>query len=227
VKIPRFYDDVEPLTPEEKADFARSGFSLEEHQRSAGLRLMRTQQPLEAMERLWALPTFEVHGVVGGYSGPGSKSIVPGRAEVKASFRLVPRQQPERVAALVERFITDINPDVEVRFDRGSPAYRTDVTGPYAGALKRALAAAFGAEPVFVRDGGSIGALGAMERLLRCPVLFLDLSLPDHGYHAPNEHFEWGQAEKGMVAFARLLAEVAALGRMAKHPEEPARSAQR
>ena len=78
-----------------------------------------------------------------------------------------------------------------------------------AAALKRALTAAFGKEPSFVRDGGSMGAITGMERVLRCPILFLDLSLPEHGYHAANEYFEWGQAEKGIVAFARLLAELA------------------
>jgi acetylornithine deacetylase/succinyl-diaminopimelate desuccinylase-like protein len=209
VGVPGFYDDVEPLTPLEREEFRRCGFALESFRQGAGLRLPRTEDAMEAMERMWALPTFEVHGVVGGYSGPGLKSIVPGRAEVKASFRLVPRQRPERVAALVERFVKERNPDVRVRNLGGSPAYRADLSGPLAAALKRALTAAFGKEPSFVRDGGSIGAVTGMERILRSPVLFLDLSLPEHGYHAANEYFEWGQAEKGIVAFARLLAELA------------------
>jgi acetylornithine deacetylase/succinyl-diaminopimelate desuccinylase-like protein len=161
------------------------------------------------MRRIWALPTFEVHGVVGGYTGPGLKSIVPGRAEVKASFRLAPGQRPERVATLVKRFIRKRNRDVVVRCDAGALPYRADVSGPLAAALRRAMADAFGKEPTFVRGGGTIGAVATMERVLGAPVLFLDLSLPEHGYHAANEYFEWRQASRGMVAFARFFGELA------------------
>lgn len=99
--------------------------------------------------------------------------------------------------------------DVEVRHDAGALPYRADVSGPLAAAVVRAMTSAFGRRPSFVRGGGTIGAVSSMERVLGCPVLFLDLSLPEHGYHAANEHFEWGQASRGIVAFARLLAELA------------------
>lgn len=222
VKVPGFYDDVEPLTRREREEFLRSGFSIANLKAGTGIRKLRTENPREAMRRIWALPTFEVHGVVGGYSGPGSKSIVPGRAQVKASFRLVPSQHPDRVADLVTRFIKKRNPDVVVRRDAGNLPYRADVSGPFAAALRRAMTDAFGKELSFVRDGGSIGAVASMERLLGCPVLFLDLSLPEHGYHAANEYFEWSQASRGIVAFARFFAELAgpegALA-IAKRPE--------
>jgi acetylornithine deacetylase/succinyl-diaminopimelate desuccinylase-like protein len=208
ILLPGFLDGVEPPTPEERAGYLDSGFSLRGFCSATGLRRVRTGDELEAMERLWTRPTLEVHGVRGGYAGPGSKSIVPGSAVVKASFRLVPGQRPERVAAQVESFVKARNPDVEVATFGGSSAYRVDRSSPFAAALARALAAATGKEPAFVPVGGSIGAVGSMDRVLRCPVLFLDLSLPEHGYHAPNEHFEWGQAELGIVAFARFLAEV-------------------
>lgn len=209
VKVPRFYDDVEPLTRREREEFRRSGFSLKDFKAGTGIRKLRTEDRREAMRRIWALPTFEVHGVVGGYSGPGSKSIVPGRAQVKTSFRLVPNQHPDRVADLVTRFIKKRNPDVVVRRGAGGLPYLADVSGPLAAALRRAMTDAFGKELSFVRDGGSIGAVSSMERLLGCPVLFLDLSLPEHGYHAANEYFEWSQASRGIVAFARFFAELA------------------
>jgi acetylornithine deacetylase/succinyl-diaminopimelate desuccinylase-like protein len=209
VKVPGFYDDVEPLTRREREEFRRSGFSLASLRAGTGIRRLRTEDSAEAMRRIWALPTFEVHGVVGGYTGPGLKSIVPGRAEIKASFRLVPGQRPEHVGALVERFIRKRNRDVVVRCDAGALPYRADVSGPLAAALRRAMAAAFGKEPKFVRGGGTIGAVATMERVLGAPVLFLDLSLPEHGYHAANEYFEWGQASRGMVAFARFFGELA------------------
>ena len=97
----------------------------------------------------------------------------------------------------------------------GSPASRWETTGPLAAAVKSAYEFAFGRTPAFVRDGGTIGTVGTMQDLLRCPVGFLDLSLPDHGYHAPNENFEWAQASDGMAAFARLLEAWSVVGR---HP---------
>ena len=208
VKVPGFYDDVEPLSAAERRDFLRSGFTVAGFKRDTGLRRMRSEAALEVMERIWARPTFEVHGVVGGYSGPGLKSVVPARAEVKATCRLVPHQRPERVARLIKAFARKHNRDVTVELGPGSPACRGAITGALAAAVKSAVAFAFGREPAYVRDGGTIGAVTAMQEVLGCPVAFLDLSLPDHGYHAPNENFEWPQAKGGMIAFARLVEEV-------------------
>jgi acetylornithine deacetylase/succinyl-diaminopimelate desuccinylase-like protein len=109
----------------------------------------------------------------------------------------------------VKRWVRKRNPDVVVRTDAGPPPYRADVSGPLAEALARAVRSAFGKRPTFVRGGGTIGAVASLERVLRCPVLFLDLSLPEHRYHGVNEHFDWGQASGGIVAFACLLGELA------------------
>ncbi len=209
VKVPGFYDDVVPLTRREREDFRRSGFSLATYKRDNHLRLLRTTDAVEVLERIWARPTFEVHGVVGGYTGPGIKATVPGHAEVKVSCRLVPRQRPERIARLITAFIRKRNPDVVVHAEGASLPYEGSSQGPVADAVRRAMSFAFGRTPAFVRDGGTIGAVVSMGRILRCPIGFLNLSLPEHGYHAPNENFDWGQAAGGMAAFARYLEEVA------------------
>ncbi|HEX6738515.1 MAG TPA: M20/M25/M40 family metallo-hydrolase [Vicinamibacteria bacterium] len=209
VKVPGFYDDVVPLTARERADFLRSGFSVAGFRRDTGVKRLRSEDPLEVMERIWARPTFEVHGVVGGFSGPGLKAVVPPRAEVKVSCRLVPHQRPERIARLIKAFARRHNPDVVVEVGGGAPACRGATTGPLAEAVRAAVEFAFGSEPAYVRDGGTIGAVVAMQEILRAPVAFLDLSLPDHGYHAPNENFEWDQAAGGILAFARLTEELA------------------
>jgi acetylornithine deacetylase/succinyl-diaminopimelate desuccinylase-like protein len=209
VKVPGFYDDVVPLTARERADFGRSGFSLATYKRDNHLRLLRASGPVEVLERIWARPTFEVHGVVGGYTGPGIKATVPGHAEVKVSCRLVPRQRPERIARLVTAFVRKRNPDVTVRAEGASLPYEGSSQGPVADAVRAAMSFAFGRTPAFVRDGGTIGAVVSMGRILRCPIAFLNLSLPEHGYHAPNENFDWDQAAGGMAAFARYLEEVA------------------
>ncbi len=94
------------------------------------------------------------------------------------------------------------------------------LTGELPQALKRAIKFAFGRDAVFVRDGGTIGAMTSIEKVLRCPVLFLGLSLPEHGYHAPNENFDWQQASGGMVAFAKYFEEIATLGSQKEHIEE-------
>ena len=141
------------------------------------------------------------------------KSIVPPRAEVKASCRLVPGQDPQKIARQIKAIVKEKNPDVKVQFESMAPAFRTVVDGPLPEALKRAVKFAFKRDAVFVRDGGTIGAMTSIEKVLKCPVLFLGLSLPEHGYHAPNENFDWQQASGGMVAFAKYFEEIANLAR--------------
>src|SRR6185295_14750665 len=113
-----------PLSRAERQDFLRSGFSVAQYRRDNRLRLMRTTNRAELLERIWARPTFEVHGLVGGYSGPGLKSIVPGRAEVKVSCRLVPDQRPERISRLVRARVRRLNPDVKVVAEGGALPFR-------------------------------------------------------------------------------------------------------
>ena len=214
IKIKGFYDDVVPPSKSELNDWSNSGFSAKAFKKAHQLKLMRTHNDLEVMKRIWGMPTFEIHGIVGGYQGPGVKSIVPPRAEVKGSFRLVPLQDPTKIQKQLKAIVKELNPDVEVHFESGAPAFRTVLDGELPLALKRAMKFAFKRDPVFVRDGGTIGAMTSIEEVLKCPVLFLGLSLPEHGYHAPNENFDWQQASGGMVAFAKYFEEIAKLGKL-------------
>ncbi len=213
VKIKGFYDDVIPLSKKELRDWANSGFSAKAFKKAHKLKSMRAEDDLEVMKRIWGKPTFEVHGVAGGYQGPGLKSIVPPRGEVKASCRLVPGQNPKKLARLLKAAVRTSNPRVKIHFESMAPAFRTSVEGPLPEALKRAVKFAFKRDAVFVRDGGTIGAMTSIEKVLKCPIMFLGLSLPEHGYHAPNENFDWQQASGGMVAFAKYFEEIANLPR--------------
>jgi acetylornithine deacetylase/succinyl-diaminopimelate desuccinylase-like protein len=139
------------------------------------------------------------------------KSIVPPRAELKASCRLVPGQNPKKIAALIKAAVRAKNPDVKIHFESMAPAFLTNTEGDLPEALRRAVKFAFERDSVFVRDGGTIGAMTSIEKVLKCPVLFLGLSLPEHGYHAPNENFDWQQASGGIVAFAKYFEELANL----------------
>ena len=209
VKIPGFYEDVVEPTKAEIKSFLASGFQVESFKRAYGFQMLRTENPAEIMRRIWAAPTFEVHGLTGGYVGPGVKTVVPGHGELKVSMRLVPNQTPEKAFALLKRHVAKLNPNVKVEKEGMLHPFKGSFDGPYVDCVKRAAKAGFGKEPVFIREGGSIGAVVTMQQAWKVPILFMGLSLPEHGYHAPNEYFDWGQASSGMKAFAHYFAELA------------------
>jgi acetylornithine deacetylase/succinyl-diaminopimelate desuccinylase-like protein len=153
-----------------------------------------------------------VHGLVGGYAGPGIKTIVPHRAEAKLSTRLVPDQDPAKVFKLIKAFVKKRLPEAVVTHEASLAPYLAPIGGPYHLAAAKAVRATFGKEPAFVREGGSIGAVLTMQRLLKAPVIFLGLSLPEHGYHAINENFDWRQAAGGMELFCRYFHQIAENG---------------
>ncbi len=213
VKIPGFYADVVPPGRKEIEDLKKSGFTVAAFKKDHLLKALRVTDPVEVMKRIWCLPTFEVHGIAGGYQGPGIKTIVPPRATAIVSCRLVPNMKPAKLVGQVKSWVKKKNPDVKVWVEHALPAYRGRTEGAHPDAIRAAMKFAFGREPVFVREGGSIGAIVSMERVLKAPVFFLGLSLPEHGYHAPNENYDWQQAGGGMLAFADYFRRVAEMGR--------------
>jgi acetylornithine deacetylase/succinyl-diaminopimelate desuccinylase-like protein len=213
VKIPAFYEDVVQPTKEEIKSFLKSGFEVKRFKEAYGFHSLRTDDPAEVTRRIWAAPTFEIHGLTGGYHGPGVKTVVPGGGELKISMRLVPNQTPEKVFAQFKKYVSKLNPDVEVKPEGMLHPFKGSFEGPYVECIKRAAKAGFGKEPAFIREGGSIGAVVTMQKAWKVPILFLGLSLPEHGYHAPNEYFDWGQASGGMKAFAHYFAELAKMGK--------------
>jgi acetylornithine deacetylase/succinyl-diaminopimelate desuccinylase-like protein len=213
VKIPGFYDDVHRLSAEERKGFARAGFSARRFKVAHELTSLRpARSDLDLMQAIMAAPTFEVHGLVGGYSGPGIKTIVPHRAEAKLSTRLVPDQKPDRIFKLIKKFIKERSPDAVVTHEASLDPYLAPLGGAENGAAAAAMRETFGREPAFTREGGSIGAVLTMRRLLKAPITFLGLSLPEHGYHAVNENYDWTQASGGMEMFCRYFHKIAELG---------------
>ncbi|MFZ4986431.1 MAG: M20/M25/M40 family metallo-hydrolase [Blastocatellia bacterium] len=213
VKIPGFYDDVVPPTKAEVASFVNSGFTVRGFQKAHELKSIRPNMKSEAdvLKAFMAMPTFEVHGITGGYAGPGVKTVVPHRAEVKISTRLVNNQRPAKIARLVRDFVRKINPDVKVEAIQALEPYLGEFSGPYAEAGREAMRFGFGATPAFTREGGSIGAVVTMQKLLKAPITFLGLSLPEHGYHAKNENYDWGQTSGGIRMFVKYFDEIARL----------------
>lgn len=205
VKIPGFYDDVQALSDEELNNFLKSGFSVEGFKKAHELYSLRTDDMKDAVQRIWARPTFEVHGIVGGYSGPGVKTIVPHFAEAKISMRLVPKQDPEKVLACVTKFIKDRLPDCEIIKEGTLRPFLSNIDSPYNRMAAESMKFAFGKEPAFNREGGSIGAVVTMNQILGVPINFMGLSLPEHGYHAINENFDWQQASGGIKMFIKYF----------------------
>lgn len=208
VRIPGFYDDVARPTAKEIRNFLSSGFQVARFREAHGLKKLRTLDRKKLLQSIWTEPTFELHGITGGYSGPGVKTVVPPSAEAKVSMRLVPNQRPARMFRLLKSFVHKKNPDVRVKLQAGIEPYLGNFTGPYPDAARTAVKFGFDRTPAFVREGGSIGAVVTMRKLLKVPITFIGLSLPEHGYHAPNEYFDWGQASGGMRTFARYFSEI-------------------
>lgn len=211
VKVPGFYNDVNNVTDKELDDFIKSGFTIEDFKTAYQLRSLRSDNLRDAVKRIWAAPTFEVHGIAGGYNGPGIKTIVPHQAEAKVSMRLVPNQQPKKIFELLSKFIHERNPDVEVIADGSLSPYLSRPPRQYEDAAVAAIKHAFGKEPVFTREGGSIGAVVSMQEVLKCPIVFLGLSLPEHGYHAVNENYDWQQASGGMSMFVEYFTQLSSM----------------
>ena len=205
VNIPGFYDDVRKISDDETNNFVASGFNVDAFMKAHELNSLRTRDAKEASQRIWALPTFEVHGITGGYHGPGVKTIVPHEAEAKISMRLVKDQDPEKIFALFKSFVKEKCPDAEVLPDGALRPYLGEFGGPYNEAASAAMKAAFGKEAAFTREGGSIGAVVSMHDILNKPIVFLGLSLPEHGYHAINENFDWQQAGGGIKMFVQYF----------------------
>ncbi len=205
VKIPGFYDDVVPLTKKELENFMSSGFSVAKFAQIHGLKKMRTRDLSEVVKRIWAMPTLEVHGIVGGYTGPGVKTVVPPRAEAKISMRLVPNQKPEKIVRLLAAYVKKLNPDVKIAPASSLGPFLGEFSGRFADAASDALQFAFGRRPSFIREGGSIGAVLSMRQILKSPIVFIGLSLPEHGYHAPNENFDFGQFTVGVKTFSKFF----------------------
>jgi acetylornithine deacetylase/succinyl-diaminopimelate desuccinylase-like protein len=214
VKVPGFYDDVRPLSAAERKAFARAGFSARRFKAAhelKGLRPLGSDRAL--MEAIMARPTLEVHGITGGYHGPGIKTIVPHRAEAKLSTRLVPDQRGDKVFRLLKAFIKKRLPDAVVTHEASLEPYLAPLGGPHNAAAAAAMRETFGKEPGFTREGGSIGAVLTMRRILKVPITFMGLSLPEHGYHAINENYDWRQAAGGMEMFCRYFDKIAVLSR--------------
>ena len=206
ILIPGFYDRVQSPHPREKASWQALPFS-EKHWREelVQARGLPGEKGFAVLERVWVRPTLEIHGITGGFTGAGAKTVIPARASVKLSLRLVPDQSPSQVAASLEAAVRSLfSSDYTVNFrllSVADPAVMSPDT-PFHRAAGQALAEVFQRDAVFIRCGGSIPIVPAFMSQLHCPVVMMGLALPDDGPHAPNEKFHLPNFYRGIAAVA-------------------------
>ncbi len=210
VAIEGFYDGVQ--TPEAyREQIASLPFDEEEFRAEVGAPALGGEAGRTTLERIWTRPTLDVNGLLSGYTGEGSKTVLPSKAMAKVSCRLVPDQHPERIRELFEAQVRRVTPPgvtVEISFLHGGRPWLATLEGPLVDAASRALESAFGTAPVFAGEGGSIPIVDEFERVLGAPVLLMGFGLPGENAHAPDEWISVENFEKGTHAAAALLAEL-------------------
>jgi acetylornithine deacetylase/succinyl-diaminopimelate desuccinylase-like protein len=211
VAIAGFYDRVRDWTPDERAQVGALPFDEETFRHETGASALNGERGFSTLERIWARPTCEVNGLLSGYTGEGAKTVLPSLAMAKVSCRLVPDQDPSEIERLFTDHVQRVAPrevTVKVTHLHGGKPWRASLDGPLYDAARRALAAAFGREPVIVGEGGSIPVVGDFDRVLEGPVLLMGFGLPGENAHAPNEWISEDNFERGMRAVATLWEEV-------------------
>jgi acetylornithine deacetylase/succinyl-diaminopimelate desuccinylase-like protein len=201
VRIPGFYDRVRLLPEAERAALRQVPYTLEDWQRETGLREPWGEPDFTIRERIGARPTCEVNGLWSGFQGEGAKTIIPAEASAKFTMRLVADQDPAEITRLFAEHIQRLAPkdlQVEIKTQAGSRPALTPTDTPEIRAAARALETVWGVPPVFVRGGGSLPIVAALQSELKTPVVLLGFGLPDSGAHAPNEWIDVEQFHKGI-----------------------------
>ena len=211
VRIPGFYDDVVPLQEEERQAWASLPFNEKKFKKDFGVPKLFGESGYTTLERIWARPTFEVNGLLSGFTGEGAKTVLPAVAMAKVSMRLVPNQHPDRIAELFEAHVRDITPKtMELKITRmhGGKPWMTAYDNPFVQAAGRAIERGFGRKPVFTREGGSIPVVSTFQEELGLPSVLFGVGLPDENAHAPNEKLDVANFHGGIIASAILYEEI-------------------
>lgn len=190
IQIPGFYDDVKELSQREREEFASLPFSMKEFKSDLDVEALNGEEGFTPLEQVWARPTFEVNGLLSGFTGEGAKTVLPATAMAKVSMRLVPNQDPDTIAGLFEAFLrSHVPPSVQVKVRRmhGGKPWVASLDHPALVSAAQAIEKGFGKRPVFQREGGSIPVVATFSELLDVPSVLMGIGLPDENAHAPNE----------------------------------------
>jgi acetylornithine deacetylase/succinyl-diaminopimelate desuccinylase-like protein len=211
VALPGFYDLVEPLSESERAELSKFSTSADEYLAQTGVPALWGEKEFTPNERIGARPTLEVNGILSGFTGEGSKTIIPSRAMAKISTRLVPNQKPELVYEQLSAFLEENVPDT-VRWELrllsiGSPSL-SDMNMPATKALSKAFIEVWGSSPSYKREGGSVPVVADMQEVLGIDSVLTGFGLPDDRIHSPNEKLDLPTWRKGVHALIHFFLNV-------------------
>jgi succinyl-diaminopimelate desuccinylase len=207
IQVPGFYDDVVALADRERKQFAALPFDDQDYKNQIGVSGLTGEAGFTTLERRWARPTFDVNGIWGGYQGEGSKTVLPGKAGAKFSFRLVPNQQPEKITAGLRQILDRLKPpgiQLDLIVSHGAPGVLVPLDSPYVKAAAQAIEHAFGHPPVYTREGGSIPIVRTFHDALGADTLLIGWGQDDDNTHSPNEKFRLADFHRGIHASAKL-----------------------
>jgi acetylornithine deacetylase/succinyl-diaminopimelate desuccinylase-like protein len=209
VRIPGFCDRVLPPSPEEREAWRKLPFEENEYRdKEAGVRELTGDAEFNVLERLWARPTFEVHGIRGGFTGEGAKTVIPAQAVAKISTRLVADQRPEEAVRQLKAAVRNACPrgvTAEFRVIHSAPPSLVNPDNRFIRTAAGVMSEVFGRETVYIRSGGSIPIVGLFDEHLKAPSVMMGFGLPDDRIHAPNEKFYLPNFFRGIDAVARYL----------------------
>jgi acetylornithine deacetylase/succinyl-diaminopimelate desuccinylase-like protein len=205
ILIDGFYDDVLKLTKKEREEFARLPFEEDKYKEDLGVEELYGEEGYTTIERVSARPTLDCNGIWGGYQGQGAKTVLPSLAGAKISMRLVPNQDPAKIAVLFENYIKKIAPrsvKIKVTSLHGGKPSVTPIDTPAIEAAVTALKKGFGVEPVYFKEGGSIPIVNTFKEELGADSILLGFGLPDDNIHSPNEKFDLSNFYRGISTIA-------------------------
>jgi acetylornithine deacetylase/succinyl-diaminopimelate desuccinylase-like protein len=214
IKIPGFYDDVRELSEAERAEWKKLPFNETRYRKELAAPKLFGESGYTTLERVWARPTFEVNGLLSGFTGDGAKTVLPATAMAKVSMRLVPDQDPNKIADLFQAYLEKVVPKtVELKLTRmhGGKPWMTEFDNKFVRAAGRAIEQGFGKAPVFTREGGSIPVVSTFQQELGLESVLFGVGLPDENAHAPDEKLDLGNFHNGIIASAFLYQEIARL----------------
>ncbi len=207
IQVPGFYDDVVPLTPQERKQFADLRFDDQAFKKDLGISATAGEVGYSTLERRWARPTFDINGLWSGYQGQGAKTVLPARAGAKFSFRLVPRQDQHKIERALEARIRELCPPgitYQLTNYHSAAAVSVPLESPFIAAAAEAITRGFGKQPVMIRTGGSIPIVLDFAQLLGVDSLLLGWGLDNDNPHSPNEKFCLADFHRGIRTSGHL-----------------------
>lgn len=209
IQVPGFYSDVLELTADQRASWGNLPFDEEEmREKEIGSKALTGEPGYSALERIWARPTLDANGIIGGFTGEGAKTVIPAVAKCKVSMRLVPHQNPNRIWESFRSYVESLCPpyaEVDVQYIHGADPVLLPTDSPFMQAAVDALRETYGKDPILMRSGGSIPIVSLFGNVLNAPSVLMGFGLPDDNLHAPNEKMKLANVFSGIDASAHYL----------------------